>query len=74
MNQFYLLTFLGLILCSALPAAAKPNIIAIMADDMGFKCMSSNGMTSYQAPHLDRLAKGSILFTHSRYAPPHACN
>ncbi len=69
MNPVRILTFLSLTLCSALPAAAKPNIIAIMADDMGFECMSSNGRTSYQTPHLDRLAKGGIRFTHAHSQP-----
>ena len=69
MNPVRILTFLSLSLCSALTAPAKPNIIAIMADDMGFECMSSNGRTSYQTPHLDRLAKGGIRFTHAHSQP-----
>jgi len=43
MNTVHLLTFLGLTSCSSLTAAAKPTIIASMADNTGFECMSANG-------------------------------
>lgn len=46
------------------PEGAKPNVILIMADDMGYECLSSNGATSYQTPILDDLAKKGIRFTH----------
>ncbi len=45
-----------------------PNIVLIMADDMGYECLGSNGST-YQTPHLDRLAAGGIRFTHC-YSQP----
>ncbi len=41
----------------------KPNIILIMADDMGYECLSSYGSTSYTTPNLDRLASQGILFS-----------
>ena len=41
-----------------------PNIILIMADDMGYECLSCNSSTSYQTPELDKLAKTGIRFTH----------
>lgn len=50
-------------------ADSRPNIILIMADDMGYECLSCNGSTSYQTPHLDRLAKNGIRFTHC-YSQP----
>ena len=40
------------------PAASKgtpPNILLIMADDMGYECVRSNGGTDYDTPHLDAL-------------------
>lgn len=45
-------------------AAEQPNIVLIMADDMGFECLSSNGALSYQTPHIDRIAHQGIRFTH----------
>ncbi|MEM7387462.1 MAG: sulfatase-like hydrolase/transferase [Verrucomicrobiota bacterium] len=50
--------------------AAKPvNVVLIMADDMGYECVKSNGSTSYQTPHLDRLAREGCRFEHC-YSQP----
>ena len=43
---------------------ANPNIILIMADDMGYECISCYGSTSYKTPALDKLASGGIRFSH----------
>ncbi|HWS01397.1 MAG TPA: sulfatase-like hydrolase/transferase [Prolixibacteraceae bacterium] len=45
-------------------APAKPNIVLIMADDMGYECLSANGSLSYQTPNLDRIASRGINFSH----------
>ncbi|MEN8228772.1 MAG: sulfatase-like hydrolase/transferase [Bacteroidota bacterium] len=47
----------------------SPNIILIMADDLGYECLGANGGTSYHTPELDRLAKTGIRFEHC-YAQP----
>ncbi|MBA7577610.1 hypothetical protein ES708_19463 [subsurface metagenome] len=39
-----------------------PNIVLIMADDMGVECLSCNGALSYSTPNLDRLAQHGINF------------
>jgi arylsulfatase A len=41
----------------------KPNVILIMADDIGFECLSINGSTSYRTPVLDSLALNGVNFT-----------
>jgi len=41
-----------------------PNIILIMADDMGYECLGSYGCTSYLTPVLDRMAENGIRVTH----------
>lgn len=41
----------------------SPNIILIMADDLGYECLSSNGSTSYKTPVLDSLAAKGMRFT-----------
>ena len=49
----------------------KPNVILIMADDIGFECLSINGSTSYKTPVLDSLAKNGVILKerfHSLYA------
>ncbi|MFN4260198.1 MAG: sulfatase-like hydrolase/transferase [Gemmataceae bacterium] len=50
-------------------AADKPNIILIMADDIGYECFGCYGGTSYQTPVLDRLARHGMRFEHC-YAQP----
>lgn len=39
-----------------------PNIVLIMADDMGYECVGANGNTEYETPNLDRLAASGIRF------------
>jgi len=46
-----------------------PNIVLIMADDMGYECVGANGNTEYQTPNLDRLATNGIRFEHC-YSQP----
>ncbi len=50
-------------------ASQKPNIILIMADDLGYECLGCNGGTSYQTPVLNRLAREGMRFEHC-YAQP----
>ena len=50
-------------------SGARPNIIVIMADDLGYECMGANGGTSYKTPEFDRLCAGGMRFEHC-YAQP----
>jgi arylsulfatase A-like enzyme len=43
---------------SALAAGKQPNIVHIVADDLGWKDVSFNGCTDFQTPNIDRLAAG----------------
>lgn len=47
----------------------KPNIVLIMADDMGYECIGANGSTSYSTPNIDRIAKKGVRFTNC-YSQP----
>ena len=47
----------------------KPNIILIMADDLGYECLGSDGGTSYKTPRLDSMAESGMRFDHC-YAMP----
>ncbi len=40
----------------------RPNIILILADDLGFECINANGGTSYQTPNIDKLAAQGARF------------
>ncbi len=44
--------------------SVKPNIILIMADDMGYESLGSYGSAEYQTPNLDRMAREGIKFNH----------
>ena len=46
----------------------KPNIIVILADDMGYECIGAYGGT-YKTPNIDRLAEQGIKFNYA-YAQP----
>jgi len=61
----------GLLLIGSADAAEKrrPNIVLIMADDMGFECVGANGSKHYKTPNLDRLAAGGMRFRHA-YSQP----
>ena len=54
-----------LLLLTTLPlaAAARPNIVLILADDMGFETLGSYGGLSYETPRLDRMAREGVRFT-----------
>src|SRR5690554_4150074 len=43
---------------------SSPNVILIMADDLGYECLSANGSLSYNTPVLDSLSQNGIRFTH----------
>jgi arylsulfatase A-like enzyme len=47
----------------------RPNVILIMADDLGYECLGCNGGTSYRTPALDRMAASGVRFTQA-YSQP----
>lgn len=58
---------LGLLVTAASVAAARvpspPNIVLIVADDLGYGGLSCYGNTEYRTPHLDRLASEGVRLT-----------
>ncbi|NJN83593.1 MAG: sulfatase-like hydrolase/transferase [Caldilineaceae bacterium] len=50
-------------------AARKPNIILILADDLGYECLGCYGGKSYATPRLDKLAATGVRFQRG-YALP----
>lgn len=63
----------AVLLASAAPlhaaTPAKPNIVFILADDLGFAEIGANGSDRYQTPHIDSLAKTGVRFNHFYTAP-----
>lgn len=43
--------------------AARPNIVLIYTDDLGYGDVSCNGATAVKTPHIDRIAKEGINFS-----------
>lgn len=41
----------------------KPNIVYILADDLGYGDLSSYGQTNFSTPNIDKLAKSGMKFT-----------
>ncbi|MGE9268825.1 MAG: sulfatase-like hydrolase/transferase, partial [Verrucomicrobiales bacterium] len=52
-----------LALAGLLAAAPKPNVIYILADDLGYGDLSCYGQQKLTTPHIDRLASEGMKFT-----------
>jgi arylsulfatase len=49
--------------CAATEPERPPNIVFILADDLGYGELGSYGQTKIRTPHLDRLAEEGMRFT-----------
>ncbi len=50
-------------LCAIADEVKRPNIIFILADDLGYTDLACFGSKFYETPNIDRLAEGGIRFT-----------
>ena len=55
----------------AVAAAPPPNVVLIMADDIGWECFGAYGGQDYQTPRLDELCRTGVRFTHCYSTRPH---
>ena len=69
----YSIVLIALVLASHASFAKQPNIILIVADDLGWKDSSAYGSEFYQTPGIDRLAREGTLFTDAYSANPLCC-
>ena len=68
--RFILSCLCGLVMvCGTLTVEARPNIILIMADDLGWEGVSAYGSRGYHTPNIDALAQQGMRFEHA-YATP----
>ncbi len=51
------------------PPAKKPNIIFVLADDLGIGDVSSYGADNFKTPNIDQLARGGVRFSNAYTAP-----
>lgn len=61
-----------ILLTTSLPAAGKPNVIAIVSDDQAWTDYGFMGHKQVSTPNLDKLAAQSLTFTHG-YVPSSLC-
>ena len=68
----FILSFLtAFLFCvSAGAKEQKPNVIYVLADDLGWAELACYGNTFNETPHLDQLAKEGMRFTHAYAAAP----
>jgi arylsulfatase A-like enzyme len=62
MKRLFITSLLAFAVCAAATAADKPNLIFILADDLGYSDLGCYG-GEIETPHLDSLAKGGLRFT-----------
>ena len=73
-GRFGILTAVFLtVLTLECPAAAKPNILFILIDDMGWMDLGCQGNSHVKTPHIDRFATEGVRFTDA-YAPAPVCS
>src|SRR3954447_5434566 len=58
---------------TATALARRPNIVFILADDLGQRDLACYGSTFYETPHLDALAAAGVRFTNA-YAACNVCS
>jgi arylsulfatase A-like enzyme len=51
-------------------AGVKPNILLIMADDLGYADLSVHGQKQFSTPHIDALAHSGVRFTDGYVTAP----
>jgi arylsulfatase A len=63
--EYRLLSFAAtaLISINSIAAQQKPNIVYILADDLGYGDLSCYGQKKFQTPNIDQLAGRGMLFT-----------
>ncbi len=76
-QRFYSLFLVVMAIISGYAAAAgasarRPNIVVIMADDLGYGDVSCYGARSFRTPHIDQLAHEGLRFT-SGYCSASTC-
>ena len=55
------------------PARTSPNVVLILADDLGYGDLSCYGATKLKTPNIDSIAKNGMRFTDA-YAPGAICS
>lgn len=68
--HFLLAVAAGVAAPASAASPARPNIVFILADDLGWKDLRSDGHAWHETPNLDRLARQGTRFTRGYAAAP----
>ncbi len=72
-NEWAYMVFLCFLCCLVSTCAwgnTRPNIILIVADDLGYGDVGFNGSTQIRTPHLDQMAADGVRFTQGYVSSP----
>ena len=69
-SGFVILLGILFVQCSEKSIEQKPNIVLILADDLGWSQIGCYGSDFYQTPNIDQLAKEGMRFTDAYAAAP----
>ena len=69
LNSIITISLMLFVITSGFADEMRPNIILIMADDIGYECFGCYGSKQYNTPHIDRMAERGVRFTHC-YSQP----
>jgi arylsulfatase A-like enzyme len=67
-KPIYLVLFIWAI--ASIGVSARPNVLFILVDDLGWRDLGSYGHEVHETPHIDSLAKRGMLFTNAYAACP----
>src|SRR6185437_16454204 len=79
MNRASVITLIGVCIFAcfstrlrAADSPRRPNIVVILADDLGYGDLGCYGATKVKTPNIDRLAEEGMLFTDA-HSPASVC-
>lgn len=75
LDRRFLLCAFGLLACWSAPAQAlaadsRPNVVLILADDLGWADLGCYGSKFHRTPNLDQMAADGVRFSHAYAACP----
>lgn len=65
--------FLGACAAPLLAQRRRPNIVLLLADDLGYGELGFQGRSDFTTPHLDALAGGGVKFRQGYVTAPYCC-
>lgn len=68
-----LLSLLSVACIRSQPIGVKPNVVFILADDLGYTDLSCMGSKFYETPNIDKIAEQGVMFTNG-YANCRVCS